>query len=297
MRLLSLIITTTTLLFSSLLITPIPTDIELDLDKVELGKKLFFDKNLSKDGTISCAHCHDLANGGVDSNRLSFGVDGRVGIFNAPTVYNAVFNFRQMWDGRAKNLEEQAKLSITNPSEMGNSMKGVVSYLNSKDEYIESFKQIYHTRINSNDVLNAIAEFEKSLTTPNSPFDGYLRGNKDALSKKEKEGYRLFKSKGCVICHQGVNIGGNSYNKFGIYEDDADKTLVPLSSNTRLLKVPSLRNIAQTAPYMSNGKIETLHEAIKIMLQYQLGIEADNNEVEYILAFLKSLNGEINSVK
>ncbi len=297
MRLVSLIIATTALLFSSSLITPIPTDIELDMDKVKLGKKLFFDKNLSKDGTISCAHCHDLENGGVDSNRLSFGVDGRVGIFNAPTVYNAIFNFRQMWDGRAKNLEEQAKLSITNPSEMGNSMEGVVKYLNSVSTYSKKFKQIYHSKIKAHNVLNAIAEFEKSLTTPNSPFDKYLRGDKNAITKNEKEGYRLFISRGCIICHQGINIGGNSYNRFGIYEDYVDKTLIPMSSNTRLLKVPSLRNIAMTAPYMSNGKIETLYEAIKIMLQYQLGIEANRDEVEYILAFLKSLDGEMKSVK
>jgi cytochrome c peroxidase len=289
---------TINLLFASSLITPIPTDIKLDTHKVNLGKKLFFDKKLSKDSTISCAHCHDLDNGGVDSNnRLSFGVDGQLGIFNAPTVYNAIFNFRQMWDGRAKSLEEQAKLSITNPSEMGNSMEGVVRYLNTIPEYSKLFKQIYHTKINPDNILNAIAEFEKSLTTPNSPFDKYLKGDKNAITQKEKKGYDLFISRGCIICHQGVNIGGNSYNKFGIFEDSVDNTLVPLSTNTRLLKVPSLRNIAMTAPYMSNGKIETLQEAIKIMLQYQLGIEADSLEVDYILAFLKSLNGEIHSVK
>ena len=298
MRFILFTVITINLLFASSLITPIPTDIKLDTHKVNLGKKLFFDKKLSKDGTISCAHCHDLDNGGVDSNnRLSFGVDGQLGIFNAPTVYNAIFNFRQMWDGRAKSLEEQAKLSITNPSEMGNSMEGVVRYLNTIPEYSKLFKQIYHTKINPDNILNAIAEFEKSLTTPNSPFDKYLKGDKNAITQKEKKGYDLFISRGCIICHQGVNIGGNSYNKFGIFEDSVDNTLVPLSTNTRLLKVPSLRNIAMTAPYMSNGKIETLQEAIKIMLQYQLGIEADSLEVDYILAFLKSLNGEIHSVK
>ena len=298
MRFILFTVITINLLFASSLITPIPTDIKLDTHKVNLGKKLFFDKKLSKDGTISCAHCHDLDNGGVDSNnRLSFGVDGQLGIFNAPTVYNAIFNFRQMWDGRAKSLEEQAKLSITNPSEMGNSMEGVVRYLNTIPEYSKLFKQIYHTKINPDNILNAIAEFEKSLTTPNSPFDKYLKGDKNAITQKEKKGYDLFISRGCIICHQGVNIGGNSYNKFGIFEDSVDNTLVPLSTNTRLLKVPSLRNIAMTAPYMSNGKIETLQEAIKIMLQYQLGIEADSVEVDYILAFLKSLNGEIHSVK
>jgi len=298
MRFMLFTVITINLLFASSLITPIPTDIKLDTHKVNLGKKLFFDKKLSKDSTISCAHCHDLDNGGVDSNnRLSFGVDGQLGIFNAPTVYNAIFNFRQMWDGRAKSLEEQAKLSITNPSEMGNSMEGVVRYLNTIPEYSKLFKQIYHTKINPDNILNAIAEFEKSLTTPNSPFDKYLKGDKNAITQKEKKGYDLFISRGCIICHQGVNIGGNSYNKFGIFEDSIDNTLVPLSTNTRLLKVPSLRNIAMTAPYMSNGKIETLQEAIKIMLQYQLGIEADSLEVDYILAFLKSLNGEIHSVK
>ena len=198
-------------------IKPIPTEIKVDNKKVQLGKKLFFDPILSKDGTISCASCHDLQNGGDDGLKFSFGIGGQEGIINSPTVYNAVFNFRQFWDGRAKDLAEQVPGPIENPVEMGHSMDMMVKVLKKNSVYIKAFNTIYSDGIAHKNVADAIAEFEKVLITPDSPFDRYLKGDKEAISQKAKEGYRLFESKGCILCHHGVNVGGNFYNKFGIY--------------------------------------------------------------------------------
>ena len=281
-------------------IKPIPQSMEVEKEKAALGKQLFFDPILSKDGTISCATCHDLQNGGDDGLQFSFGIDGKRGNINAPTVYNAVFNFRQFWDGRAKNLEEQAMGPINNPVEMGHDIRKVAEKLKKSPAYNKRFHILYRDGVTAENIANAIAEYEKSLITPNAPFDKYLKGDENAISEEAKEGFRLFKYKGCIICHNGVNVGGNLYNKFGIYKDANSTNLGRFNITGReedkyVFKVPSLRNIALTAPYMHDGRFKTLDEAVKFMTQYQLGRFITEEEIAAIVAFLRSLTGEIPS--
>ncbi len=291
------IICLSSLLFSGP-IKPIPTEMKVDTKKVQLGKKLFFDPILSRDGTISCASCHDLQNGGDDGMKFSKGIDGQMGDINSPTIYNAVFNFRQFWDGRAKDLQEQVFGPIENPVEMGHSMDLTVKVLKKDSAYIKAFEMIYSDGITHENVADAIAEFEKVLITPNSPFDKYLKGDKEAIGKKAKKGYALFESKGCILCHHGVNVGGNFYNKFGIYKDANSTNLGRYNITKReedraVFKVPSLRNVALTSPYMHDGRTDTLKKAVTLMTQYQLGRHMEEGEIDAIVAFLQSLTGEI----
>jgi len=291
------IIGMTTILFSEP-IKPIPNEVKVDAKKVQLGKKLFFDPILSKDGTISCATCHDLQNGGDDGLKFSFGIKGQKGNINSPTVYNAVFNFRQFWDGRAKDLKEQAVGPIENPVEMGHTMAAAVETLHQSKMYFKDFNAVYQDGITQDNIADAIAEFEKALITPNSPFDRYLKGDKEAIDQKAKNGYLLFKSKGCILCHHGVNVGGNFYNKFGIYEDAGTEHLgrydiTKREEDKHVFKVPSLRNIALTAPYMHDGRATTLKDAVELMTKYQLGRYMELGDTEAIVAFLESLTGEL----
>jgi cytochrome c peroxidase len=291
------LLTITNILFAKEPITPIPLTVDVNPKKAALGKELFFDTALSADNTINCATCHQLNAGGDDNLPFSFGIKGQKGPINSPTVYNAVFNFRQFWDGRAADLQEQASGPIENPKEMGNNFKNLISKLN-KTTYKKKFNSIYNDGITKANITDAIAEYEKTLITPNAPFDRYLRGDKTALTKEQKEGYELFKSKGCISCHHGINIGGNMYNKFGIFEDSKSKNLgrynvTHLERDKYYFKVPSLRNIARTAPYFHNGSARTLHEAVRIMAKFQLGRKITPQEVDKIVAFLKSLNGKI----
>lgn len=286
-----------TILFAAELV-PIPVDVKVDDKKVQLGEKLFFDTILSKDKTLSCASCHNLKHNGADTTQYSKGVEGQVGYFNVPTVYNAVYNFRQFWDGRAKNLTEQALIPITDPVEMGNSLPVVLYDLKQSSIYPRLFKEIYDDGITQSNLADVLAEYEKTLITPNSPFDRYLKGKLNALSAKELEGYRLFKIKGCISCHNGVNIGGNLYNKFGIYKDAESRELGRYNTTHKeqdkyVFKVPSLRNIALTAPYMHDGRAETLEDAVNIMSKYQLGRPMQKDELNNIVLFLKTLSGEL----
>lgn len=282
-------------------IKPIPYEIEVDEKKVQLGKKLFFDPILSKDGTVSCATCHLLQDGGDDNLQFSFGVGGLQGSFNSPTVYNAVFNFRQFWDGRAKDLKEQVHGPVENIVEMGTSMDAIVKTLKKSEVYPERFLKVYSDGITKENVADAIAEFEKALITPDSPFDRYLRGDEDALSPMAKEGYRLFETKGCITCHHGINIGGNHYNKFGIYNEDNTTQLGRYNLTKReedkyVFKVPSLRNVELTAPYMHDGRSKTLQDAVLLMTKHQLGRHMEAEEINNIVEFLKSLTGKIPSI-
>jgi len=286
-----------TFLFSSGLITPIPTDVDVNAAKVQLGKKLFLDTRLSKDDTINCATCHDLYNGGDDGLQVSFGIKGQTGTRNAPTVYNAVFNFRQFWDGRVKTLQEQASGPIQNPVEMGSHFPELVKKLNAT-EYKKEFAKIYNDGITKENITDAIAEYEKTLITPNAPFDLYLKGDANAISKEAKEGYELFRAKGCIACHQGMNIGGNLYNKFGVFDDAnlSDLGRYEVTKRERdkgYFRVPSLRNIAQTAPYFHDGRTSDLGEVVRLMANYQLGRKLSDEEVVKIVAFLKTLSGKL----
>lgn len=283
-------------------ITPIPQNIKVNKQKVALGKLLFFDTILSADNTISCANCHDLDNGGDDGLKFSFGINEQEGDINSPTVFNAVFNFRQFWNGRAKNLAHQAEGPIENPLEMGNSFKKLISTLN-KTSYKNHFNKVYNDGITKKNIVNAIAEYEKTLITPNAPFDKYLRGDKSAISQKQKEGYKLFKEKGCIACHHGVNVGGNLYNKFGVMQYVDSKRLgryevTKNEADKYYFKVPSLRNIDKTAPYLHDGRYDNLDGVVKFMTRYQLGRVITQDEVDKIILFLQSLSGEIpNSAK
>ena len=286
-----------TVLFSSEIV-PIPTTVKVDAQKVQLGQKLFFDPILSKDKTMSCASCHNMQHNGADNVPYTKGVGGENGDFNVPTVYNAVYNFRQFWDGRARNLKEQALNPITNPVEMANSLPVVIQDLNEHTAYPRLFKEIYEDGITEDNLAEVLAEFEKTLITPNSPFDQYLKGDKNALGASAIDGYALFKDKGCISCHNGVNIGGNLYNKFGIFKNAKSRELGRYNTTHKeqdkyVFKVPSLRNIALTAPYMHDGRAKTLEDAVNIMSKYQLGRPMNKDELHKIVGFLESLTGEL----
>ena len=278
-------------------ITPIPLEISVDIKKANLGKELFFDTILSKDNTISCHSCHLLTQGGDDNLQFSVGIDGKIGNINAPTVLNSTFNFVQFWDGRAKNLQEQAMAPITNPIEMGHNFEELIKKLE-KSSYKQKFDSIYKDGITPFNLSNAIAEYEKTLITPNSPFDRYLRGEKDAISNETKEGYELFKTQGCIACHHGINVGGNLYAKFGVISQlqSDSKGRYEVTKNELdkyYFKVPTLRNIELTAPYLHDGRIDNLEEVVKFMAHYQLGKSLSTEDVDKIVLFLKSLTGNI----
>jgi cytochrome c peroxidase len=285
-------------------ISPLPLELPLDGRTVELGKRLFNDPRLSGDGSVSCAHCHNLAAGGVDRLPRSRGIGGREGGINAPTVFNSGFNFRQFWDGRAESLEDQIDGPLQNPAEMGSTWPQAIAALSADPSYRSEFTAIYRDGIQSRTVKDAVATFERSLITPNSRFDRFLRGNPSALNEEEQAGYRLFKQIGCTSCHQGMNIGGNMYQKLGIMEDffaarggmsEADMgrfNITKREEDRHFFKVPSLRNVAVTPPYLHDGSAKTLDTAVKVMARYQLGIELNAVEAAKIVAFLHTLTGE-----
>ena len=283
--------------FSKELITPIPTKISIDFNKAKLGEKLFNETRLSKNNTISCATCHILEEGGDDNLAVSIGINNQEGTRNSPTVLNAIFNSNQFWDGRAKDLKDQAKGPIHNPIEMGSNFQEVISKLNKDKNYKLQFNALYSDGITGDNITDAIAEFEKTLITPNSRFDKYLNGVQDALSKEEIEGYQLFKEYGCISCHNGINIGGNLMQKIGVIEDFKTKDFGRYNVTKRnedkfYFKVPSLRNIYLTSPYFHDGTIETLNEAVDKMAYYQVGYTLKEEETNKIILFLKTLTGE-----
>jgi len=280
-------------------IKPIPIKLKYNKDKVELGKKLFFEPRLSKSGFISCNSCHNLSTGGADNLPSSIGHKWQLGPINSPTVLNAKFNLAQFWDGRAKDLKEQAGGPIANPGEMASTHKAAINVLESIPEYTEMFNRVYGVKISTDNVTDAIAAFEKTLTTPNSKFDLWLRGDDKALTANEKQGYQLFKDKGCVSCHNGVGVGGGSYQKFGVvkpYRKDMANlgrySQTKKESDKFVFKVPLLRNIALTAPYFHDGSTWDLNKAVDIMAEFQLGVTLSKTENKNIVAFLKTLTGE-----
>lgn len=293
----SLTILKTSTVFAASLIQPIPNKMDVNPNKAMLGKSLFFDPRLSKNNTISCATCHQFSQGGDDNLPVSFGIKGRHDRRNAPTVFNAVFNRYQFWDGRAKSLQDQALFPIVNPVEMGNNFSSLIKTLQ-KTDYPAKFKKIYPDGITAQNITNAIAEYEKTLITPNAPFDRFLRGDKNAITKEQKAGYQLFQSKGCIACHNGINVGGNSFNTFGIFSksnspDLGRYNITHKAFDKHLFRVPSLRNVAKTAPYFHDGQTKTLAKAVRIMAKYQLGRKITDAEVKKIVAFLDSLSGEL----
>ena len=272
----------------------------VNLAQVELGKKLYFDPRLSKSGFISCNSCHNLSMGGTDNLKTSIGHKWAQGPINAPTVLNSSLNLAQFWDGRAKDLKEQAGGPIANPGEMASNHTLAVDVLKSIPGYVREFKLVFGTgKVTIDEVTQAIAEFEKTLVTPNSRFDQWLLGKKDVLTRKELAGYELFKSSGCSGCHNGPAVGGNSFQKMGLVEpyktSSKAEGLVAVSGKDAdrfKFKVPTLRNVELTYPYFHDGEAETLTEAVDIMGRLQLGRKFSEAENAQIVAFLKTLTGE-----
>lgn len=272
----------------------------VNLAQVELGKKLYFDPRLSKLGFISCNSCHNLSMGGTDNLKTSIGHKWAQGPINAPTVLNSSRNLAQFWDGRAKDLKEQAGGPIANPGEMASNHTLAVEVLKSIPGYVREFKLVFGTgKVTIDEVTQAIAEFEKTLVTPNSRFDQWLLGKKDVLTRKELAGYELFKSSGCSGCHNGPAVGGNSFQKMGLVEpyktSSKAEGLVAVSGKDAdrfKFKVPTLRNVELTYPYFHDGEAETLTEAVDIMGRLQLGRKFSEAENAQIVAFLKTLTGE-----
>ena len=285
-------------------IKPLPEASGISAEKAQLGERLFTDTRFSADNTVSCASCHDIPNmGGTDRQKLSKGINGALGIVNAPSVINAAHNFRQFWDGRADTLENQIGFVIENPVELGSNWDAVMQKLHQDAGLVDSFKQVYPDGLTRANVENAIASYQSTLPSP-SRFDSYLQGDKDAISADELEGYNRFKSYGCIACHQGVNVGGNMYQKFGIlgdyFQDRGDVregdygrfNATARESDRFVFKVPSLRNVELTAPYFHDGSAETLEQAVDVMFMYQLGRTAPENDKRLIIEFLKSLTGK-----
>jgi cytochrome c peroxidase len=284
---------------------PLPETPPFDRQAALLGRKLFHEKRLSVDGTIACSSCHDLAKGGDDSRARSVGVGGRTGAINAPSVFNASLNFVQFWDGRAKTLEEQIDGPITHPAEMGSTWNDIVAKLKRDPDYTQSFAAQYPDGITPANVRSSIAAFERTLLTRDAPFDRWLRGEHGALSTEQKTGYALFKSVGCVACHQGRNVGGTMFQRFGVLGDyfkdrgnvtaaDHGRYNVTKDESDRFVfRVPSLRNVEHTAPYFHDGSAQTLTQAVHTMIKYQLGRKLSDAQVASIVEFLKSLSGKV----
>ncbi len=286
-------------------IKPLPLTQELNYAMVELGDRLFHDARLSQDNTVSCANCHQLSTGGTDRMPRSIGVGGAKGGIKAPTVYNSGYNFAQFWDGRADNLEQQAAGPVHNPLEMASNWTEVIDKLKLDPEMVKAFDKVSPDGITAQVIVEAIAEFERSLVTVNSPFDRWLRGDDDAIDAFELWGYQLFKSYGCISCHQGVNVGGNLYAYMGamgdyfadrgekITQSDLGRFNVTKEINDKhFFKVPSLRLAAINPPYFHDGSAQTLAEAVRVMGKYQLGRNIPEDEIDAIVAFLHALVGE-----
>ncbi|HFW7391336.1 TPA: cytochrome c peroxidase [Shigella flexneri] len=283
-------------------VQPIPQKLPTDAQKVALGFALYHDPRLSADSTISCAHSHTLNAGGVDGRKTSIGVGGAVGPINAPTVFNSVFNVEQFWDGRAATLQDQAGGPPLNPIEMASkSWDEIIAKLEKDPQLKAQFLEVYPQGFSGENITDAIAEFEKTLITPDSPFDKWLRGDENALTAQQKKGYQLFKDNKCATCHGGIILGGRSFEPLGLKKDfnfgeitaaDIGRMNVTKEERDKLRqKVPGLRNVALTAPYFHRGDVPTLDGAVKLMLRYQVGKELPQEDVDDIVAFLHSLNG------
>lgn len=285
-------------------IQPVPLKANLDVDKVALGRRLFNEPRLSKDDTVACSNCHQNRLGGADGRKTSPGVGGTLGKLNSPTVFNSVFNVKQFWDGRADSLEDQIDGPLENENEMGLEWGTVIAKLSSDASYVAQFNDIYSEGLRPESVKDAIATFERSLITPNAPFDLFLRGDENALTAREKEGYTLFVDLGCSVCHQGINVGGTLFQKMGKvadYFEDREVTKEDLgrynvTGNERdrfVFKVPGLRNVEMTAPYFHDGSSDTLADAVRVMARVQLGYDLDDDEVARLVDFLKTLTGDL----
>ena len=301
--------------FAQHALQPIPDSLATDIRKVTLGRKMYNEARVSLDGTLSCATCHVIDKGGADSRgtRTSEGIYGQFGGINAPTVLNAAFNVEQFWNGRAHTLADQAAGPPVNPVEMGDqTWEQICERLSQDASLVAEFQSIYPEGITQATVTDAIAEYEKTLITPNDRLDQMLKGDENALTEEEKKGLAAFMDNSCAVCHVGKTLGGQSFETLGIYEDyyaareqsnpdivynDDDKGLAGFTGDTADLhrfKVPGLRNISKTSPYFHDGTQATIEDAVRAMFRFELGVnEAPESDVASISAFLRTLDGEI----
>ncbi len=288
-------------------ILPLQAFDNLDPGQVALGEQLFRDTRLSGNLTVACISCHDPAKGGVDGLQFSAGIGGAVGGINAPSVLNSAYNLAQFWDGRAASLEIQAAGPVHNPIEMGSNWAQVLARLHADKPLVERFARAYPDGLTADNVAHAIATYERFLVTVNSRFDRFLNGEKQALTPLEIDGYRRFREYGCASCHQGMLLGGNMYQKFGVMgdyfagrsvvkEDLGRFNVTQRDEDRHVFKVPTLRNIELTAPYFHDGSAPTLESAVSVMGRYQLGRDLSTQDIQAIVAFLKTLTGPVPEV-
>jgi cytochrome c peroxidase len=281
-------------------IVPIASPRVIDRDRAALGEQLFGDVRLSRSGTYSCKSCHPLDKGGTDGLQVAAIVPEGAPPRNTPTIFNAALNGSFNWDGATETLERHTSAVVEKL--MGIGWPELTTRLRGAADYGKKFAASYTAALSKENVVDAIVSFERTLITPDAPFDRYLLGNETALSREASEGYRRFRAFGCISCHQGVNVGGNLYGRFGIFE--AEQLLAPLTDDPgrfritrnardrQVFRVPSLRNVAVTAPYFHDGRAATLDEAVRVMGRHQLGRDLGHDDVRVIAAFLHSLTGE-----
>jgi cytochrome c peroxidase len=285
-------------------ITPLETVPGLSLEKVRLGQKLFSDKRLSRDNSVSCESCHDLSLNGADEKPLSIGINGKNAVIKTPTVYNSAYNFAQFWDGRSRTLEHQVSGPIHNPLEMGSHWGEVILKLQKDLELVRSFNALYEDGLTASNIADAIATFERSLVTLDSDFDRWLKGEENALSEEAKQGYALFKNYGCISCHQGRNVGGNMYAHMGAFGNYFSDRNIPITKadygrfnvtgieeDKHLFKVPSLRLVSLQKYFFHDASESNLESAVQVMAYYQLGREVNDTDAKLITKFLQSLVG------
>jgi cytochrome c peroxidase len=265
-------------------ITPIPAMPAQDARRLALGERLFSDRRLSHDNTRSCWSCHDTRTNGASGNAHDVTPEGQPLALNTPTLFNATLSFRLNWEGNFRSLERHAEQTLRNPRIMASSADEVVSRLRADPEAVRQFRDAYGREPDVAALLDAIATYERSLVTPGSRFDRWLAGEADAITPEELSGYQLFKSLGCVTCHQGVNMGGNLFQRHGIFHPIG-------SAEPALVRVPSLRNVATTPPYFHDGSAPSLPDAVKTMGTAQLGRVLADQQIAAIVAFLNTLTG------
>ncbi len=289
-------------------LAPLRPPPQLDERAVALGKRLFSDNILSADQNQSCMTCHDLASGGTQHTARPTGQHGQAYRFNAPTVFNVGSIYRLGWRGDFTSLESQNEKILLDEDLMGVTWPVIVDRLSQNQSYTEAFEEVYGHQPDKRAILDALSTFQRSLVTPNSAFDRFISDDSGALSGLEVEGYRLFKDYGCASCHQGANVGGNMFQRFGIFTSppqgsssgDGDLGRFTLTHNPAdkgVFRVPSLRNVELTGPYFHDGRVTDLSEAIAIMGVSQLGRKLTSDEIKALLAFLKTLTGEYNGSK
>lgn len=289
-------------------IFPIPLTTNLNPDKVKLGEILFNDRRLSLNNNLACASCHQLDSGGDDNRKFGVAHGNGTHIINTPTVFNSRYNFRQNWDGSVRSIAGQIDKVVHSHLEASTNWAELIGELRQDYELEKIFTGVYAEGITRDSFVDALTEFEKSLVTPNARFDQYLRGDDNAITAEEKQGYLLFKQLGCISCHQGINIGGNLFQKLGIFynyfearghiqnADYGRMNVTGKHSDAHVFKVPSLRNVELTAPYLHDGTAKSLHEVVVIMGKTQLGIDIDTDNVELIVKFLRTLTGEYKNI-